>query len=180
MTASFNQSGSSPSRSATLAAARRTESVGAKPASRSRVARRPSKQSAIAAPPTRKISARCLAASSSDANSPNSRRCHRRRAGPESCSAQSAGGDEHAPGAKGRRGLLKRSRVHPAQRRHEPPPAGVSPRLARPRGQRPVVAPSEVLRQRCERSIHLGGTRRRRLVTEPPECDRGTGSGKIM
>jgi hypothetical protein len=151
LTASFSQSGSSPSRSATAAAARRTESVGAKTASRSRVARRPSKHSAIAAPPTR-----------------------------NSYPAQSAGGDEYAPGPEGRRGLLKCGRVHPAQWRHEPPLCGVPSRLARPGGQRPVVAPCEVLGKCRQRGIHLGGTRRWRFASEPLGRNRCTTSGKVV
>src|SRR5258708_2083800 len=139
LTASFSQSGSSPSRSATVAADR----------VRSRVLR-------------------------------TTGGCRRRRAGPESYPAQSAGGDEDAPRAKGRGGLLKCGRVHPTQRRHEPPPAGISPRLARPRGERPVVTSSKVLRQCGERSVYLSGTCRRWLVTEPPGGDHGTGACKIM
>ena len=180
LTASFSQSGSSPSRSATAAAARRTESVGAKTASRSRVARRPSKQSAIAAPPTRKsppaarphrVQLRALGTAAG---------FHRRRADPDSYSAQRADGDEDAPCAERRRRLLKCGWVHPAQRRHEPPLAGVPPRLASPRRERPVVTTSQVLRQPGERSVHLDGARSGRLLLEPPACDRGTSSGTIM
>jgi hypothetical protein len=150
----------------------RTESVGAKTASRSRVARRASKHSAIAAPPTRKISARCPAASSSAASSPHNRRMSSRKAAVESYPAQGIRGDEDPPGAEGRGRLLKRRWVHSAERRHEPPLGGVPPWLARPRGQRPIVTPSEVFRQCGERGIHLDRTRRRRLATKALRCDR--------
>src|ERR1022692_1839083 len=180
LTASFNQSGSSPSRSATVAAARRTESVGTKIASshawhavrRSTTRSRPRRRGK--APPAARLHRVQMQVLRTTGG------CHRRRAGLESYSTQSAGGDEDPPGAEGRRGLLKCGWVHPTQRRHEPPLGGVPPWLARPGGQRPVVTPSEVLRQCGECGIHLGGTRRRRLAIESLGCDRGTGSGKIM
>lgn len=101
-------------------------------------------------------------------------------AGPGSYPAQSVGGYEDTPSAERRRRLLECGWVHPAQRRHEPPLAGVPSRLASPRRELPVVTPSKVLCQCGERSVYLGGARRGRLPAEAPRCDRGAGASKIM
>lgn len=65
----------------------------------------------------------------------------RRKAGRESHPAQGARSDEDPPSAEGRRRLLQRSRVHPPQRRYEPPLGGVPSWLARPCRQRPTITP---------------------------------------
>src|SRR3984957_17595285 len=100
--------------------------------------------------------------------------------GSESCPAQCACGDEDPSRAERRRGLLKRSCVHAAQRRHEPPCGGVPPWLARPRGQRPTVTPSKVLRECGKRSIDLVGLGERRLATKSLRRERRPGADKIM
>src|SRR6185437_169211 len=181
LTASFSQSGSIPSRSATAAAACRTELVGAKTASRSRVARRESKHSAMAAPPTSKISARCPAAILARMQVLRTGgECHQRRAGLESYPTQGTRRDKDSPSTEGRGRLLKCGRVHPLQRRYEPPLAGVPPGLARPRGNRPVVTSSQVLGERREGGIYLRSTRQRRLAIEPLGRNGDPRTAKIM
>src|ERR1700722_9390753 len=179
-TASFNQSGSSPSRSALLLPlagqsrwARIPHLGRAWPAAHQNTMRSRHHRLEISQHAVRFYRVQKQVLRTADG-------CHRLKAGRESHPTQSAGSDEDPPGAERRRRLLQSGWVHTPQRRHKPPLRGVPARLARPGRQSPAVTPSEVFRQCGEGSIHLGRTRRPGLTTETLGCDRSIGASKIV